>query len=259
MTPSASAASVPMRMGMCQSARWAVRLRRGSMTITCTPVLRASSTFAHRCTLVAIRSAPQETIRSDWVTDSGSAPPTGPDGEVPGRLAAGVAHGPGLQAAGAQRMEQAVDQAAVDLPLVRAVGVAEQRQRARLGHDRLPARDDLVERLVPADRRELALALGADAAQRRRQALGRMHQLVVAVDLGAGKAGGERIGVIALDADHAAVLDLGQHRAHVGAVVGAHDAYGLQLGPPWRAGGQAAPYDSVSAPERASAGVHSLT
>ena len=78
MTPSASAASVPMRMGMCQSARWAVRLRRGSMTITCTPFLRASSTLAHRCTLVAIRSAPQETIRSDWVMDSGSAPPTGP-------------------------------------------------------------------------------------------------------------------------------------------------------------------------------------
>jgi hypothetical protein len=37
---------------------------------------------------------------------------------------------------------------------MRAVGVAEQRERPRLGDDRLPPARDLVERLVPRDRRE---------------------------------------------------------------------------------------------------------
>ncbi len=48
-----------------------------------------------------------------------------PDGHVPGGLAAGVAHRAGAQAARAKRMKQAVDKAAVDLALMRAVGVAE--------------------------------------------------------------------------------------------------------------------------------------
>ena len=132
--------------------------------------------------------------RSDCVDRFGIGAADRADGEVPGGLAAGVADRAGLQPAGAERVEQAVDEAAVHLPLVRAVGVAEQRQRPDCGDDGLPARDDLVERLVPADRLELALALGADAPQRRRQPLGRVHQLDVAVDLGAGKAGGERTG-----------------------------------------------------------------
>src|SRR5262249_30054164 len=94
------------------------------------------------------------------------------------------------------------------------------------------------ERLLPRHRREFALALGADAAQRRCQAPRRVHELMVAVDLGAGKAGGERIGVIALDTDYAATLDVGEHGAHVGAIVGANDANGLQAGPPWRTWGE---------------------
>ena len=78
MIPSASAASVPMLIGRCQSAARAVRLRRGSITTTGTPRFCAASALAQKCTLVATRSAPQETIRSLSSTASGSAPPTGP-------------------------------------------------------------------------------------------------------------------------------------------------------------------------------------
>ncbi len=146
------------------------------------------------------------------------------DRHVPGALAARVAHRAGNQAAGPQRVEQAEQEAAVHLPLMRAIGIAEERQGARLGNDRPPAPGDLVERLVPADRREFALALGAGAAQRRLQPRRRMHQLGVAVDLGAGKAGGEGLLGIAGDAHDAAVFDLGQQRAHVRAIMRTDDA-----------------------------------
>ena len=85
---------------------------------------------------------------------------------------------------------------------------------------------------VPGDRRELALALRADAAQRRRQAFGRMHQFGVAVDLGAGEAGGERLVGIALDAHHASVLDMRQQRAHVGTIVRTDHADGFHASSP---------------------------
>ena len=78
MTPSAKAASVPIRIGRCQSASRAVRLRRGSMTTSFVPRRRTASSFAQKCTLVATRSAPQEMTRSEWTTASGSAPPIGP-------------------------------------------------------------------------------------------------------------------------------------------------------------------------------------
>ncbi len=78
MMPSANAASVPMRIGMYQSATCADRVRRGSITTSGTPRLRTCSTFAQKCTLVANRSAPQQITRSDSTTDSGSAPPIGP-------------------------------------------------------------------------------------------------------------------------------------------------------------------------------------
>ena len=134
----------------------------------------------------------------------------GPDRHVPRFLAAGVAHSAGDQPAGAERMKQPEHQAAVQLPLVRAIGIAEQCQRPGLGDDRPPPPGNLVERLVPADRREFALALRPNPAQRRPDALGRMHQLGVAIDLGAGKAGGEGLLRVALDAQYAPVLDLGQ-------------------------------------------------
>src|SRR5437763_1298688 len=79
-------------------------------------------------------------------------------------------------------------------------------------------------RFCPAYRSEFAVALGAGAAQRRLDALRRMHEFGVAVDLGAGEAGGEGLLRVAAHAQHAAILDLGQQRAHVGAVMRADDA-----------------------------------
>ena len=69
---------MPIRGTTCQSAWAAVRLRRGSITTSCAPRRRASSTFAHAWTAVVTRSALHETIRSESSIASGSAPPTGP-------------------------------------------------------------------------------------------------------------------------------------------------------------------------------------
>ena len=88
-----------------------------------------------------------------------------PDGQVPGFLAARVADRPGDQAACAERMEQTQHQPTVHLALMRAVGIAEQRQGPGLGDNLFPSPGDLVERLVPAYRREASLALWADTAQ----------------------------------------------------------------------------------------------
>jgi hypothetical protein len=133
-------------------------------------------------------------------------------------------------------MKQPVDQPAIELPLMGAVGIAEQRQRPRLSDDRLPTRGDLLERLVPGNRRELALAFGADAAQGGCQAPGRIEELVVVVDLGAGIAGGQWIGGIAPDARDATILNIGEHGAHVGTIMGADDTNGLQTGSPCERG-----------------------
>ena len=124
-------------------------------------------------------------------------------------------------------MEQAVHQAAVHQALMGGVGVAQQRQRTALGDDRLPFGRDLVERLVPADRLELARALGAGALQRRLDALGGIDEVGVAVDLSAGET--RRVGMVgvALHAHDLAVLDMGDERAHVGTVVRTDDSNGL--------------------------------
>src|SRR5260370_35635179 len=71
--------------------------------------------------------------------------------DVPGFLAAGVAYRAGLQARGAERMEQAVHQAAIHQALMRGVGVAQPGERTTLFDDRLPLGGELVKRLVPPD------------------------------------------------------------------------------------------------------------
>ena len=86
-------------------------------------------------------------------------------------------------------MEQAVHQAAVHQVPDGRVGVTEQRQRAAFGDDRLPFGGDLVQRLVPADRLELARALGPTRRSGVRIPFRRIHQIGVAVHLAAGKAG----------------------------------------------------------------------
>ena len=122
-----------------------------------------------------------------------------PDGHVPRLFATGVADGPGNQAACAERMKEPEHEAAVELSLMRAVGVAEKGQGPGFGDDRFPPPGDLVERRVPADRREFSVALGPDPAQRGFEALRRMHEFGVAVDLGAGKTRGEGLFRVALD------------------------------------------------------------
>ena len=68
-----------------------------------------------------------------------------------------------------------------------------------------------------------ALTFIAGAAQRRCQALGRVHQLGIAVYLGAGKPGSERLLRVALDPGDPPILDMGQQRAHVGTIMCADD------------------------------------
>ena len=86
------------------------------------------------------------------------------DRDVPGFLAASVAYRASLQARGAERVEEAVHQAAIHQALMGGVGVAQERERAALLDDRLPLGGDLVERLVPGDRLELAGAFGGRCA-----------------------------------------------------------------------------------------------
>ena len=76
--PSASAASVPGRMAMCQSARLAVRVRIGSMTTTFAPRLRASATNFHMWMFVLMRLQAQMTMYRECTKLSGSMPAVGP-------------------------------------------------------------------------------------------------------------------------------------------------------------------------------------
>ena len=136
----------------------------------------------------------------------------------------GVAHGAGDQPRGPEDMEQRHGEPAVDLTLVRAVAVPEDGERSVGADDRLPTLHELVERRVPGDGGESPLALRADPPQRRPQPLGRVHPLGLAAHLGAEEAGRDGVVGIPLDADEAVVLDVGQDRAHVGAVVGTDGA-----------------------------------
>ena len=86
-----------------------------------------------------------------------------------------------------------------------------------LAHERF---GDLVQRVVPGDRRERARALRADPAQRLRQPVGMVEALGVARDLGADHAGRVRVALRALDLAQApAVQLLDLERAHRRAVV----------------------------------------
>ena len=143
-------------------------------------------------------------------------------GHIPRRLAAGVAHGAGLQPTCAEGVEETVHQAAVQLALMRAIGIAEECERPALGDDGLPACSDLVERCVPRNRGELALPFRPAPAQGGGEALRRMDKLGVTVDLGAGKPRREGLRGIAHHTHHAPALDLCEQRAHVGTIVRAH-------------------------------------
>jgi hypothetical protein len=85
--------------------------------------------------------------------------------------------------------------------------------------DRLKARRDVGQRLVPADADELPRALGADALQRMQHALVVVGAFGIAADLGAQRTLGRAVVRVALDAHHLAVGDRDAHRAGVRAVV----------------------------------------
>ena len=91
------------------------------------------------------------------------------------------------------------------------------------GDHGLEARRDQVERFVPGDAGEAALALPADAAQGVEDPLGAVDALEVAVDLGAEEALGEAVVGIAAELHRPAPLDLDGHDAGVRTIVGAHD------------------------------------
>src|SRR5262249_8377065 len=146
------------------------------------------------------------------------------------------------------------DDVAVDQPLVGAVGVADQRLAAPALDHPAPAVGDLVERLVPGDRREVALALRPDPPQRRQQARRRVDALLVALHLAAQEAAREGVAATALAPDQWAAVDGRDDRAEVRAVVRADGPDGRRHGadhPPARARlarfGPAAGHDALPA------------
>ena len=106
-------------------------------TTSWTPRRRAASALAQKCTLVATRSAPQATIRSLSSTASGSAPPTGPTVMFQASSQHVSQTVPAISRLAPSAWNRPSIEAAVHLPLMRAVGVAEQRQRPGLGDDPL--------------------------------------------------------------------------------------------------------------------------
>ncbi|GAA4672747.1 hypothetical protein GCM10023215_00010 [Pseudonocardia yuanmonensis] len=75
----ASAPSVPGRIGMCQSACRAVRVRTGSMTTILAPLsLRALSRNGQPCRFVLVMFMPQTMMYFEYAIDSMSSPPVPP-------------------------------------------------------------------------------------------------------------------------------------------------------------------------------------
>ena len=74
----ASAPSVPGRIGMCQSARCAVRWRIGSMQTTLAPRFWASAMIGQRCRFVEIVFEAQMMMYLECTMLSGSTPAVAP-------------------------------------------------------------------------------------------------------------------------------------------------------------------------------------
>src|SRR5262249_981788 len=144
-----------------------------------------------------------------------------PARRVPSGFRGGITDGARLEACGAEGVKESQEQSPVELPLMRAVRIPEETEGAVAAQAALPSRDDLIQGLAPADRLEAPLALGAHAPEGREHALGRVHPLVLAIDLGAGEAGRHRMLRVALDLYDAPILDGGEERALIGAIMGA--------------------------------------
>ena len=193
------------------------------MVTSCAPRRRASSTNGQRCTLELTMLAPQATMRRAWTTASGSKPsacrrwPCRPGGARAGADRA-------VEQAGAQRAGRSGG------PCCRRTAGPCCRRRSRAGwpagrgRDHVAeARRDLVQRLVPGDALEAALALPPHAPQRVEDAVGAVDAVQVLVDLRAEEALREAVVGVAADGHRPAVLDVDRHHAGVRAVVGADD------------------------------------
>ncbi len=157
------------------------------------------------------------------------------EGSADGRGPAGLAGGRTDRAV-EQRRAQPMEEAAVHRAVLQqahraGVAVRQDGLRAvgRRGDVREPVGDGR-ERLVPRDAREAAFALATDAAHRMQHALVRVRAVEVAGHLRAQHAGRGRMVGRTADGDRAAVLDGGQQRAGVGAVVRARAAHDMPSG-----------------------------
>ena len=151
--------------------------------------------------------------RIDAVFDADPGEPAGVGQRVAeGRVLARPAHG----------VAQPVDAVALHQPHGAGVEIGPDRLAAPFLGGRLQPVSDLVERLVPADRREGvdAVALRPDAAQRPGQARRMVDPLGIARDLGADHAGGIVVALRAVDpADGVRIEPLDIERAGARTVV----------------------------------------
>ncbi len=119
----------------------------------------------------------------------------------------------------AEAMEEApVHAGALQVTHRAAVAVGQDGFGAEFGGDGLQARGDFVESFVPRDARKAAFAFRADAALRVEQAAGRVLALEIAGDFSAQESAGDGMIGIAAQAAAAAVFDVDQQTASVGAI-----------------------------------------
>ena len=122
-------------------------------------------------------------------------------------------------------MNRCAHRAALERALGAHVAVGEDRLAAVSLDRRAEAVGGGLERLLPAGLAELARALRPGADQGPQQALVGVHAVEVVGDLAAQKAGRDRVLGVAGDRHRAPLrVHRGQHRAGVGAVVGAGPA-----------------------------------
>ena len=206
--------------------------QRGEVEVALLRGVGAARVDAHQAGAAPLRLL--QVAPAVQVGDHRVGPPDEDQAGLGGGLGVGAEHGahggpPAVRAGGGadrafeQGRAEAVEEAPIQaLALHQAHGaaVAVGQDRARvLGGDVAVFRRDGVERLVPGDALEAALALAPHPLHRMQQAAPGIHALEVVGDLGAQRAVGEGHVGRAADLHRAAVGDRDLHRAGVGAVV----------------------------------------
>ena len=161
--------------------------------------------------------APQQhavgVLRRAWI----EACDCGAQGQLQRHVAGLVAHRVGIGLGSAEPVEEALWEIVGDDRTGAGVVAVDDRRRAAIAHDVLQARRDGAERLVPGNRLELRFALGADAAQRREQALSRIAPDAV---VGDGAFAAQRAAAYRM-------FGIAQHAAHRAVALHHHDAAGI--------------------------------